>query len=246
MEEGVVTKIAELAQKPTQIGDFIAKPQGYTLEDPAALVKPGPKANTLNVARLGALRDYLRANRDALHLSELVIHVVGPSVVSVLGPLDPRSRTRECFVAAVALDTTEGFLGQFMSIEAFIIGLQTRFSDAEDRNKVLALLGTVKHEQVKTSQDDGIAQSVTARAGIALVAEVIVPNPVRLAPFRTFRDVLQPPSAFVVRLQSGREGGLPTVALYEADAGTWKLTAVERVASWLEEALQGLNVAILA
>ena len=39
---------------------------------------------------------------------------------------------------------------------------------------------------------------------------------------------------------------MPQAALFEADAGTWKLTAIERVRDWLTEALAGLNIAVLA
>jgi hypothetical protein len=246
MEEGVVTKIAELAQKPIEIGGFLARPAGFTLEDPASLIKAGPRAKYIEVARLGALRDYLKSNRDSLDLAHLAVHVVSPSQVSVMGPLDSRARDREYFLVAKTIDTSEEFLNQWMTVENFIIGLQTRFADDGDRQKLLGLLGTVKDERALTSQDDGVTQTVTAKAGIALVAQVTVPNPVQLAPFRTFRDVVQPPSAFVFRVQGGGNGELPKAALFEADAGTWRLTAVERIASWLEEALQGLGVAILA
>jgi hypothetical protein len=59
-----------------------------------------------------------------------------------------------------------------------------------------------------------------------------VPNPVRLAPFRTFRDVFeQPESAFVLRVK--KTPTLPEVGLFEADGGEWRLTAIDRVRAWL-------------
>ncbi len=76
---------------------------------------------------------------------------------------------------------------------------------------------------------------VQARAGVALVSDVAVPNPILLCPYRTFRDVPQPSSLFVLRVRSGQ--GLPEAGLFEADGGAWRLTAIERIKQWLTEQL---------
>lgn len=245
MEQGVVTEIQQLVKKPFELGGFNYRPSDWVAEDPASLVKAGPQAKHLAVATLGAVRDYLQANKDGLDLSKLVAYVSGANAVNVLGPLDTRSRVREHYLVATATDLTDGFLGQFHSIEQFIVGLQVRFADADDRTNVLRLLSSVKHETVRQSQDDGITQTVQAKAGVVLVSDVAVPNPVKLTGYRTFRDIVQPSSLFVLRVQSGRQGGLPEVGLFEGDGGAWRLTSVERVKDWLVAALP-TSVAVLA
>lgn len=245
MEQGVVTEIQQLVKKPFELAGYLVRPNDWVTEDPASLVKSGPLAKHLDVATLGAVRDYLHANKDALDLSKLVAYVSGPNAVNVLGPLDARSRAREHYLVAGASDLTDGFLGKFHFIEHFIVGLQVRFADADDRSNVLRLLSSVKHETVKLSQDDGITQTVQAKAGVVLVSGVAVPNPVKLTAYRTFRDILQPSSLFVLRVNSGRQGGLPEVGLFEADGGAWRLTSVERVKDWLVQALPK-DVAVLA
>lgn len=240
MEAGVITNIAALAQEPKELDGFIVRPEGWLIDDPASLVKPGPLAKTLTVSTLGAVCDYITANKDALDTSKLVVHVSSPSSVSVLGALDTRARVREGFVDAKCVDMTEGFLGRFMSIEDFLLGLQVRFADADDRKKVLGLLSTVKSEQVKTATDDGMVQVVQTRAGAVLVNDTPVPNPVQLVPFRTFRDIVQPSSLFALRLKSGE--GLPQIGLFEADGGAWKLIATERIRDWLTAALPSVSV----
>jgi hypothetical protein len=240
-----VQAIAALTRKPVELGGYLFRPNDWSVEDPASLVKSGPLAKTFGVATLGAIRDYIKANRDALDLSTLVVHVVSPSSVQLLGPLDPRTRAREAYVQATATDLTDGFLGHFHSLEHLIVGLQVRFADADDRQRILALLSNVKHETVKSSADDGVTQTVQARAGVVLVSEVAVPNPVLLTPYRTFRDIVQPSSLFVLRVQQGRNGGLPEAGLFEADGGAWRLTSVERIREWLTGAL-GQDVAVLA
>jgi hypothetical protein len=94
-------------------------------------------------------------------------------------------------------------------------------------------VGNIKEENVRQTGDDGVTQTVTAKSGIARVEDVSVPNPVHLAPFRTFREVSQPLSPFVLRMKQGREGGLPTVALFEADGGKWKLDAIQFIRDYL-------------
>lgn len=58
---------------------------------------------------------------------------------------------------------------------------------------------------------------------------------VKLKPYRTFSEVEQPESEFLVRLSDGGR-----VALYEADGGAWKLQARRNVADYLKENLADL------
>jgi hypothetical protein len=88
----------------------------------------------------------------------------------------------------------------------------------EDRDIMLKVVGNIKEETVNTIGDDGVSQAVVAKMGVATVANVKVPNPVVLKPYRTFVEVDQPESEFIFRMQSG-----PRCALFEATAanGNW-------------------------
>lgn len=245
MDGAAVKAILDEGKAPEVVEGFLTVPNGWTVYDPAALVKPGPTVEALAVYSLGALVEYVKANRDALDLSKLVVHVVSPQIVRLVGPIQERARNREAYVNATALNLTDNFLGKFMAIDEFIIGLQTRFIVEQVAASVLKLIGNIKHEMVKTSADDGITQTVSAKAGVVLQADAAVPNPITLVPFRTFREVTQPNSLFVLRVNSGRVGGLPEVGLFEADGGAWRLIAVDRVRDWLIEELPD-TVAVLA
>lgn len=237
-----VSELGERMEAPQQIGDhgLIALPKNWSLQDQQALIKPGPAAQKLEVYALGAIADYLAANRDQLTLADLVVHVVSPQVVRLLGPLRERARDRETYVEAVAVNLLDNFVGKFMSQEEFIIGLQTRFEDAFQRSVVLQLASAMTHEAVTTSADDGVGQTVTAKAGVALKATVPVPNPVKLRPFRTFREVQQPESLFVLRVNPSMQLGL-----FEADGGAWRLEAVARVVAWLKGKFPETSAAVL-
>ena len=63
-----------------------------------------------------------------------------------------------------------------------------------------------------------------------------------LAPYRTFPDVAQPESTFILRMKGGSEHQAPTAALFEADGGKWALMAVERIAEHLSIELEGWTV----
>lgn len=122
-----------------------------------------------------------------------------------------------------------------MNIEEFVVALQSQFVQDDSTAALLKLVGNVTDGVVKTFEDDGATQKVTAKAGIARVHEIPVPNPVVLAPFRTFVELDQPASKFIFRMRSGvRE---PTCALFEADGGAWRNEAILRISSWLENKL---------
>lgn len=243
MEGAVVKEIAERSAKPLVVGDVLATPAGWVLHDPLAQAKPGPRATAIQVGTLGALRDYLVHNRDGLNLAELIVHVEGPNRVTVGSKLDARCRDRELYITATTPDMTDGFVGKWLGIEDFVIGLQVRFCDAEQRPELLSVASHVRTEQSATAIDDGVSQTLEAR-GAALRSHVTLPNPVRLAAFRTFRDIPQPAMPFVFRAQA-KEGNLPLLTLLEADGGTWRLGSVAKIRDWLVEHLPG-GVAVLA
>ena len=103
-----------------------------------------------------------------------------------------------------------------------------------DWQKVVDVISNIREEQVKQSQDNGLAQTVTARVNVAIADAVEVPRTVTLAPYRTFREIQQPHSQFVLRL-TAKPGELPQVGLFEADGGMWKNDAIENIMAYLQE-----------
>lgn len=122
--------------------------------------------------------------------------------------------------------------GDFYDAESFNIALQSKFLDTEDKATILQVVGNLKEDAVRTMTDDGVSQVTAVRTGVATVADVKVPNPVTLRPFRTFIEVDQPESRFIFRM---REGG--RCAIFEADGGAWKLAAKKNIYNYLKEQL---------
>lgn len=123
--------------------------------------------------------------------------------------------------------------------EEMMIALRSMFqrSDNTDLDYLLGLLGSVTNEAKVTSTDNGLNQQVTVNKGIANIQRENVKSIVRLKPFRTFPEVEQPASDFLVRLSADKEGTI-RVALHEADGGMWKLDARRIVAAYLEDSLR--------
>lgn len=114
------------------------------------------------------------------------------------------------------------------------VTIKLEFIPDDEREILLQVLGNIKEENVRTVGDDGISQAVKIKQGLTSVADVIVPNPVNLAPYRTFLEVDQPFSNFIFRMKDGPKG-----ALFEADGGVWRNDAITNIANYLHDRLIG-------
>ena len=190
-----------------------------------------PTQAKLNTGTLTSIVDYIKHNTDGCrNRGDVVIHVESPIEVRVFSNVNEEMRRSVYITATVILPRFE--FGYFYDTENFNILMQSVFERNEDADILLRVVGNLKDEAVKTLGDDGVSQAVTIKSGIATVADVKVPNPVSLKPYRTFLEVKQPESKFIFRM---REGG--KCALFEADGGAWKREAINSVTKYLENQL---------
>ncbi|WP_164670943.1 hypothetical protein [Virgibacillus doumboii] len=188
-----------------------------------------PTAAPFTVHTLSGLVDYLQSEVDGSE--QVFVNVISPDEVRVESPLNG-DKGRDYFIRAAAL-TPDFQFDRWYDPETFNIKLQSAFVKSTDRELVLKVVGNIEDENVTRYKDDGVSQKVVARTGAANVGNVEVPNPVILAPYRTFVEIPQPDSSFVFRMQDG-----PKCALFEADGGAWKLEAIEGISKYLEQELQ--------
>ncbi|WP_252220162.1 hypothetical protein, partial [Clostridium sp. CMCC3678] len=173
--------------------------------------------------------------------TKLLIHVASHKRVDLYGPLNA-DREREGYLVAGAELPTNIRYESFLDTEQFNIMLQSSFADKGNKEALLKYTGLVRDEAVKTTGDDGISQKVTVKTGVASVAEAVVPNPVSLAPYRTFPEIEQPESKFIFRMKDG-----PRAAIFEADGGAWRNEAILSIKEYLKKELEGLeNIEIIA
>lgn len=124
-----------------------------------------------------------------------------------------------------------GFRGR----EVALIELRSLFIPNEGTAYLLDLLSKMTDENKVSTNDNGVTQTVEARQGVALNAMVEVKPRVMLRPFRTFLEVEQPESEFLLRVDAN-EG----IGFFEADGGIWKLEAKKNIADYFNANLADL------
>lgn len=197
------------------------------------LEKHIPVAEPISMCTLTSLLDYIREDVDTM-AERMVIHVTSPEEVLLYSCLNEK-RGRENLVVVRSQAPSFSY-GRFVEHEAFCIGVQSKFIDGKDTDKELLLkfAGTVESGSVAEYGDDGVTQKATVRQGIASKTDAIVPNPVKLRPYRTFPEVEQPASSFIFRM---KESDGICCALFEADGGAWKNEAMKNIKEYLKENL---------
>ncbi len=121
-----------------------------------------------------------------------------------------------------------------MGFEEAQIALRTRFQDTQDTLYAMKLLSDISCGAKVVYNDNGIATTITTQKGVALQTNEQIRPLVKLKPYRTFQEVVQPESIFLIRLN---ERG---ISFTEADGGMWKLKARETIKAFLEEKLSDL------
>lgn len=194
-------------------------------------------ADTIVLSSLSGLAEMIKQEMNEYNLP-LFVRATSAERVHVFGAIrDDMQRERPFTAEAKFIDFD---FNEYISIENMIICLKSRFAPTEDRDYLVQLLGNITDQQSVQTKDDGITQSATVKSGIQLVGEQRIKPIVTLKPYRTFLEVEQPASDFLIRLKDGR------AALFEADGGAWEREAVKNVADKLRELLEDVpNVHII-
>ncbi|MDD3334126.1 MAG: hypothetical protein PHI98_01285 [Eubacteriales bacterium] len=189
-------------------------------------------APCFEVFSLDGLCDWLNADVDGnIELYQhLFIHVRNERSVTVETRRSGLEQNKRYTLACCEFPLHRFPWGEYIDQERFVVMLLSRFANDPEggRDAVGAFVGKIKQEQSAKTMDDGVTQKVAVKQGISMTTEVPVKNPVYLAPQRTFTEIEQPISPFVLRVQEG-----PSIALFEADDGAWKNVAVSRIAEYI-------------
>lgn len=192
--------------------------------------KPMPKC--IELTGLDSVCKMVRNEADHVGL-QIFIQVKDYRNVSVFTSLD--SDEDRLYLYKCAADTPVVTTDRFMDYEKAVIELRSLYIPNEGTEYLLQLLSSISNESRVTSSDNGVTQRIEATNGIALSSMVTVKPRVTLQPFRTFIEVAQPASEFLLRINERGE-----IGFYQADGGVWKLEATRYVAGYFEEKLQDL------
>lgn len=171
---------------------------------------------------------------EAPRFTEAPLYITIPShlLVQCFTQPEPTERFfRQFFYEVKATDVPGWDSKVQLGFEEMQIALRTRFQETPDALYAMKLLSDISTGAKITFNDNGVATSVVTKKGIDLQANEAIRPIVKLKPYRTFQEVEQPESTFLIRVN---ERG---ISFTEADGGMWKLKARETVKAFLEKAL---------
>lgn len=186
------------------------------------------RPSRISVTGLDSIVKLVQTELDVLN-APVFVRVEGARKVSVLSTYDD-TMTRDSLYEA-SCDVPD-FQGGFREYEKAVIELRSKFIPGEGVDYLLELISRINKDSGVSTQDNGVSQTVEARQGVSLKQVVSVKPRVSLCPYRTFLEVEQPASEFLLRLD---ENG--NVGLFEADGGMWAMEAKRRICAYFEEKL---------
>lgn len=165
--------------------------------------------------------------------SPLYITIPTHTEVRCFAQINPKQReTRQTYYVAKATDVPGWDDSVKLGFEEAQIALRTRFQHTNDADYALKLLSDISMGAKVIYNDNGIATTVTTQKGIALQTNSQIKPLLSLRPYRTFQEVDQPESLFLLRVN---ERG---ISFTEADGGMWKLKARETVKDYFCDHLE--------
>ncbi len=192
-----------------------------------------PASDAVSLKSLSAFVDFVRTTVDvnSKEFSFPLQVKVSEFDVTLHSSLDEELDRN--FIAKAVPNNPNIKFDSFMSKEAFIIQLQTCFIETDNKIKLLEMVKYLSDESKVETMDDGIGQQVTAQKGVSLRGAINLPPIINLTAYRTYKEVQQVETMYLLRAKDGGE-----LALFEADGGMWKYEASLRVSAYLRDALK--------
>lgn len=125
-----------------------------------------------------------------------------------------------------------GIPNGYLDFDEARIRFNASFDLTEDLDYVLNLLSNVVRGENAEIKDNGVTQVVKVNKGVQMLAMEAVRPIVKLKPYRTFPEICQPESNFLLRIKDDKVG------LFEADGGMWKQEAKLSIKRYLERELK--------
>lgn len=234
MLKEAIEKIVSLANPVvTEVGGvpyLIDKEGGYTQ------IKPDLEmVDTITLSSLDAMVKFV--TREAARLTDSILFLTIPNHMTVecFTSPDKGSRNLRTYLYEAKATDVPGWAEKMqLGFEEAQIALRTRFQPTDDIQYAQKLLSDITTGCKVTYNDNGVATTIVTQQGVALQGKTTIRPIINLRPYRTFQEVEQPASDFMIRVNDRY------ITFIEADGGMWKLAARETVKAYLEEHLAGL------
>lgn len=192
-----------------------------------------PRPTSLQVSTLDGVADYINNNLDGVEVDKCIIVIDSYREISVYSPVGGEKNDRHLILKAKLTDVEDFNFGRFLEQEEFIISLASLFKTTEEKTAIMSAVSSMTVIDDVSGDDNGATVSRAASSSVICGTDKLKPV-VQLKPFRTFREVEQPESAFIFRFKKGHNG-LPVIGLFEADGGAWKIQAKKLIKNYLSE-----------
>jgi len=192
-----------------------------------------PSSTSISLDSLSALVDFVKTTVEVNNKEFKFPLQVKVSEYEVVLQSSLDEELERNYIAKATPNNPNIKFGQFMSKEQFIIQLQTCFIETDNKIRLLEMVKLLSEESKVETLDDGIGQQITAQKGVSLRGAINLPPIINLVAYRTYKEVQQVETMYLLRAQDG--GNL---ALFEADGGMWKHEASLRVSLYLRNELR--------
>ena len=221
MLKEAIEKILSLKQNATYNINGDTYSDNELVRIPKFVDRPKP----ISLSSLDSLVAMLKVEVDSGLNCPVFVNVSGAKTVSVYTTYAfDYSRNN---IYTVTADTPDFDFG-WREYDKAMIAFRSQFVQDDEVAYVLSLLSRITDEASVSSGDNGLSQNVTVKSGISLVAKETIRPHVTLRLYRTFLEVEQPKSEFLLRLEAGGR-----IGLFEADGGMWRLHARRTIAEYL-------------
>lgn len=228
MLKAAIEKIAAMAENQIHLING-----SYYSDRPVEYVEPvRPRPSRIQVSSLDSIVKLVKAETGRINELPLFVEAAGYNQVNVFTTYGEDFRRSDLYQA---ISDTSGFSFGWKDHESAMIAVRSQFEQGPGTEYLLKLLSRITDESKVSSADNGVSQTVEVRKGVSLLANEVIRPRVPLRPFRTFLEVEQPESEFLLRI---REDG--AIGLFEADGGMWKVKAKETIRAYFEEQLKEL------
>lgn len=234
MLKEAIEKIVSLANPiVTEVGGV-----SYIIDKEGGYSEIRPDLDMVETIRLSSLDAMVKfVIREAVSLTDSILFLIVPDHLTVecfTSPDKEARNNRTYLYKATATDVPGWEANMKLGFEEAQIALRTRFQPTKDTEYAQKLLSDITTGCKVTYNDNGVATTVVTQQGVALQGKTAIRPILNLRPYRTFQEVEQPASDFLIRVSDRY------ISFIEADGGMWKLSARETVKAYLEERLADL------
>lgn len=200
-----------------------------------------PKVETIRISTLTGIVDFLSNNIDTLDLTNFFILITSDQEVALLSRLTEGYLNRNLFLNSCNQMVRIPYENKYTYFE-FASMLYEYFVHTPELKELIAKLNGIKAIKDTQFTNNGIEVTVQRKVGITLIGSEIFDPVVSLRPYRTFREVEQPESKFLIEITEHED--IPYFSIKPVDGGLWKNVAINNIKEWLETKLKEKTIDI--